>query len=106
MLEFVKKWYREISEDASIKHDGTEDKWTKCEEGLPDSNRKVEVMIFGTMDRYTTPSMRLTMAKFNPHIGWEIDGCGVVYAWRDMSKELRNMMSDMDLLKRIGESCK
>lgn len=98
MLKFVEKWIRDRKDSAEIIADGTLDKWTKCEDGLPSSDRKVEVMIFAPGNRYDgiSAGMDLCLAQFNPHLGWKMNKQGIVIAWRDMPKEYRDMANDLD----------
>lgn|SRR5574338_345243 len=103
MLKFVEKWIRERREDAEITEDGTTEKWTKCEDGLPSTDRKVEVMVYSPGYRGYAENrpagMDICFAQFNPHVGWKMDKAGVVVAWRDMDKEYRDMINDLDLCK-------
>ncbi len=105
MLKFVQKWIREKRDEAEITADGTVDKWTKCEDGLPSSDRKVEVMVYSpAFEGYTSrrsAGMDICFAQFNPHVGWKMEKSGVVVAWRDMDKEYRNMINDLDWCKYL-----
>jgi hypothetical protein len=104
MLKFVEKWLRETTEEKAIERDGTADKWTKCDGGLPDTNRRVQVIVYGFSGCClgTDKVTNVCFGKFNPHIGWELDSRGVVLAWRDLDKDLRNMMEDFELIKKLG----
>ncbi len=107
MLEFVKNWFREEDKVQDVINvDGTENKWTKCSEGLPHTNRKVEVTLISDELNHRTMNFdsgfRLSYATFNPHVGWCIEGSrGVVICWRDMNKDLRHMLEDLDALKHM-----
>jgi hypothetical protein len=98
MLKFVQKWIRERAENAEIDADGTVDKWTKCEDGLPSTDRKVEVMVFkpGNTYRGLKEGMDICFAQFNPHVGWKMDREGIVISWRDLDKQYRDLVNDLD----------
>ena len=100
MLKFVQKWIREINENSEIKEEGTAEKWTKPEDGLPSSDRSVEVILYNPGQRIyrenTKAGMDLAVAQFNPHVGWKMDRAGVVVAWRDLDKEYRALFNDLE----------
>jgi hypothetical protein len=100
MLKFVQKWMRERSENAEIEEDGTSEKWTKCEDGLPSTDRKVEVIVFSPArehyGRDIPAGMDICFAQFNPHVGWKMENNGIVVSWRDMSKDYRDMINNLD----------
>lgn len=104
MLKFVEKWLSERRDNAEIEKDGTVDKWTKCEDGLPSSDRKVEVLVYSpsrnsVFDESTPRGMNVCFAQFNPHVGWKMDRAGVVVSWRDMDKQYRDMINNLDWAK-------
>jgi hypothetical protein len=103
MLQFVKQWVREITDEKTIVADGTRDKWTSCEDGLPHTDRYVEVLLYGSNSRYELgKNVMLTLARFNPRVGWNIDGCvGIVISWRDIDKEIKNILDDHEYLKKL-----
>ena len=101
MLKFVQKWLRERKDEAEIEQDGTRGVWTKCEDGLPSSDRKVEAMIYSPAGYRASARMDVCFAQFNPHIGWKMDREAVVIAWRDMEKEYRDMINDLSWAKLI-----
>lgn len=104
MLKFVEKWLRERADEKEIEKYGTTDKWTKCEEGLPSSDRRVEAMVYhpgrtSYIDRNVPAGMNICFAQFNPHVGWQKNCEGVVIAWRDMDKEFRDLANDLEWAK-------
>lgn len=103
MLKFVQKWLREKSEGAEIDQDRTTEKWTKPEDGLPSTDRSVEVILYNPGHRNyredVKPGMDIAYAQFNPHVGWKLDRQGVVVAWRDMEKEYRDLFNDLEWAK-------
>jgi len=107
MLQFVKKWMREEREERTIVEDGTRDKWTKCEDGLPCSDRQVEILVYGigsVLGDYNYKP-NIALGKFNPHVGWNFEGHrGVVLAWRDLDKAMLDIISDYDFIKKVGKS--
>lgn len=100
MLKFVKEWIREKADNIDITEDGTDKKWTKVTEGLPSSDREVQILIFiCEQNTYLSgppsgiPTTKIREGKFNPHRGWDYSGPqGAVVAWRDFDVEFKKIV--------------
>ena len=86
MIKFVEKWFKSDDEKA-IDEDGALNKWMDPKDGLPSTDREVTVLVLCSERDHAgnyTIQKRYKPARFNPAIGWQMEGSGSsVIFWRD-----------------------
>ncbi len=68
-------------------------KWITPEQGLPDTDREVLVIVekYDIYSTYATKKRSLSKSKFDPSSGW-MGGC-MIFAWKEIDCETKRLLT-------------
>jgi len=103
MIKFVKEWFSEVtksSDQKQIDKDKSAERWIPCKDGLPHSDRKVDILVY--VNDGNKLESQFMEGSFNPHVGWNMRARGLVVAWRDRDPAVRELMENLSNYLRIA----